>query len=487
MKRTKPIDIAPSRSTQPNRQHHQNDDQSGCSSAISDEDTLPRDIANRNARNVPLRQENFEALNSSMEGLTVGSLPSSRRQRRMMISTGGNEVLSSVGLHHHNNGNNYSRDMRLGTGRRKKDDMIMAQSMPNAPFLQSRKDYDNKERLSQMPKMNLPESASETVESQASTYGSLRESHFNLLDDRHSRDNTTTSKGGGGGIGMSLGNENGSLYTRGLYGNNSNNGHQGGQSFHGQQSQVSFSHQPTSLQNGYLHNTRQNDNIHQSNEGNGKSSVKNRSNLASLLGDSGMKNSSSSNSITTGGIGSLVHSNLRTTEPMQPNDHRNDISGRIMISSPFNNRNEGQLVDHQREVLGSSFKDESAMKPSTSLTGLDILSSSRQSPGGLGITLTPEEKESAIHRARSMSGDGSMFLLPSSSESPHNHYSQSKSPLPHLLAPKSLALGGPSQQQHSKSFNSLNSADGYSSRRNLHRPSSPPPDTFGAFDLDMDG
>ena len=48
-----------------------------------------------------------------------------------------------------NNSNNYSRDMRLGTGRRKKDDMIMAQSMPNAPSLQSRKDYDNKERLSQ--------------------------------------------------------------------------------------------------------------------------------------------------------------------------------------------------------------------------------------------------------------------------------------------------------------------------------------------------
>lgn len=447
-------------------QHHADDDQSSSSSIASDQDTL----GIGNGRNAPLRQENFESLNSSLEGLHVGSLPCSRRHRRMMISTGGNEVLSFVGQNNHY----YSRDTR--PGRRRKDDMTMAQSMPNAPFLRSRKDYDNSERLSRMPSMNLPESASETVEANATTYGSLRESHFNLIDMRKNNTNNDFKVSNGGGNNLIDGR--GSLPTPGGF-----NYHQDRQqiasSYKGNP-QMSFSHQP--LSSSYLNAQRFNTNIQRNYERNDEPGAKNKSVLASLLGDTTTtKTPPSSNDRATGGIGSLVHSDSVSNHTPLRNGLQNDGRGSKM-SSPHSNRNEGQLVDQQQQdVMGSSHNELSAMKPSRSLTGLDILSSSRQSPGGLGITLTPEEKESAIHRARSMSGDGSMFILPTSSSQSPNNYSQSRSPMPHLLAPKNLLLGGTSNSK--SSLNSMNSGDGYSSRRN--RPPSPPPDTFSAFDLDM--
>ena len=97
-----------------------------------------------------LSGNSFDALNSTMEGLAVGSLPSSRRERRMLVSTGGHEAMYNGSSGSYGHGHLGQRPGRNGGGGGVGGAANMAHSMPipSAPFLSSRRDREIGARLS---------------------------------------------------------------------------------------------------------------------------------------------------------------------------------------------------------------------------------------------------------------------------------------------------------------------------------------------------
>lgn len=133
-------------------------------------------------------------LNSTFDNLTVGSLPSSRRERRFMVSHGNNERFSGAGTgigsgtgagagsfghgHGHRNGA-YSHSSHNQKSSSRYGDL--SRSMPNAPSLASRRDRASGIRLERIPCMRLPESVTDS-EASSVPYGSLNSSQFRLPD-----------------------------------------------------------------------------------------------------------------------------------------------------------------------------------------------------------------------------------------------------------------------------------------------------------------
>jgi len=127
----------------------------------------------------------FGNMTHGFDNLTVGSLPSSRRERRFMVSHGNNERIGR-----NNNGNNnikdssneydfsYSHASANNRPLHKFDDLSQSLPVPRAPFLASRRDRATVSRLSRIPSMSLPESVADGSEASSVPYGSLNASQF---------------------------------------------------------------------------------------------------------------------------------------------------------------------------------------------------------------------------------------------------------------------------------------------------------------------
>mmetsp|Transcript_16807 Transcript_16807/g.25235 ORF Transcript_16807/g.25235 Transcript_16807/m.25235 type:complete len:462 (+) Transcript_16807:117-1502(+) len=120
-----------------------------------------------------INMKSVSNLSSSFANVTVGSLPSSRRERRYMVSHGNNErlgVSAGVGV----GGINVT-----STGKNT-NDLSRSMPVPHAPFFSSKRDLNSRARLSRIPSMQLPESVTDVSEASSMPYGSLNESQFRL-------------------------------------------------------------------------------------------------------------------------------------------------------------------------------------------------------------------------------------------------------------------------------------------------------------------
>lgn len=136
--------------------------------------------------------------------MTVGSLPSSRRERRLMANHGNNE--------HFRHGASVSSTRNTGNFRAYRgtggNSLSRSVPVPQAPFLDSRRDRDTGERLSSIPIIQLPESVTDTLKASSSPYGSLNESQFrspsSLVNNQRSSKNVASSHNPSSGSGQML-------------------------------------------------------------------------------------------------------------------------------------------------------------------------------------------------------------------------------------------------------------------------------------------
>lgn len=162
----------------------------------------------RREYSTPLNDSND--LGVKFNNLTVGSLPSIRRERRLIVSSGNHEFMSNgvvnntgqrspsvhgrrrnsgVGLVGIGGGLASRRASSRSRRRKQHSDSSLIHQMqlmanpsslpvPSAPFLASRNDQASDDRFSRIPNIALPESASESFSSKSVPYGSLNESKF---------------------------------------------------------------------------------------------------------------------------------------------------------------------------------------------------------------------------------------------------------------------------------------------------------------------
>jgi len=146
---------------------------------------------------------NAEDMNVQNYSLPVGSLPSSIRERRSQVANGNHEFFSNSSSQRRSSGTFRSlghfqqRDRQLDQQQEQEQRLHhihqnqhqhqhrhyantygerMARSMPipGAPFLTSQRDNASTERLSSIPSMTLPDSASDINDSGSVPYGSLK-------------------------------------------------------------------------------------------------------------------------------------------------------------------------------------------------------------------------------------------------------------------------------------------------------------------------
>ncbi len=124
--------------------------------ADDDQDGLPHEHGD-SKKNEHRRNLSASFLDSNFDNLTVGSLPSSRREKRLMVTRGNNERLAGRGGTSIRSDNLSTHRIRTSTntaginayGSNRYGNMQdLSQSMPNAPSLASRRDRDSGARLS---------------------------------------------------------------------------------------------------------------------------------------------------------------------------------------------------------------------------------------------------------------------------------------------------------------------------------------------------
>mmetsp|Transcript_7661 Transcript_7661/g.14463 ORF Transcript_7661/g.14463 Transcript_7661/m.14463 type:complete len:496 (+) Transcript_7661:758-2245(+) len=362
-----------------------------------------------------------DVLNSSNH-LTVGSLPSSRRERRFLVSHGKQERLydGSVVVQNSYSMRNVGNRHGHGHGNIGTYDLSKSMPVPRAPFLASRRDCDVGERLSRIPNMSLPESVTESSQASSVPYGSLNESQFRFPRSFSSRNEnsakdaatthaatTTSSSSAGqfqdirkkfqqmrmegslikndqGGLASLLGRNHATTYNDCSNSTSSEDGHLdsapdpiGMQKHQKEESRIGLGNQPSSMggigsllvQESYSSQQRnhQNDND-------------------SSRRDDAFHALSSATTL-------LNHTTATTPQKFK-------TSSRSFLSSSLqHNINNDEEEEEQDEV---------AQQLSRSLTGLSIL---KTSPKGM-VDLDPEEREAmASMRSRShSSGDGNIFL-----------------------------------------------------------------------------
>mmetsp|Transcript_153 Transcript_153/g.218 ORF Transcript_153/g.218 Transcript_153/m.218 type:complete len:585 (+) Transcript_153:105-1859(+) len=515
---------------------------------------LPANTLNRNP--FLAGDGTFDALNSSMDGLTVGSLPSSRRERRMMVSTGIHEIYSGVVGSGHNNlahhrhhrgsasrghrGHTTNSHHRNNMHTTDPDQFSRSMPVPRAPFLSSRRDRKICERLSSIPQMDLPGSVTESNETQSMQYGSLRESKFHAIP--HSLPHHSSGQSYGRvrfaqkpETGSFSNHRNDDFLLSSYSASHSNQfsqsvpgpGYFHGDNIHKDNFNLNNHQQPTTLiDNGNAFATNNTPKVNLDHRNNSVSG------LTSLL-DGMLSDNTDANKTPHTNPSTLSTDSNRVIDPIDKTLHTSNQSylhpnidhGGIRSSFEESSKSEQHIsssqyqsshnntihsssytVHHDREIQckpGNSYNGLSPLSLkntndpsstptfhreimaenthageeiiSTSLTGLEILESSRRSPGGLGIHLTPAEKESVFQRARSLSNDGTGLLddvgmSPPQKQTIHAHHHHTS--------------------YHPQSFNATHSpSNSHGDGSNLYddRPLSPNnPDAVEAFAFDMD-
>lgn len=411
--------------------------------------------------------ESLNDLNTNMGGLTVGSLPSSRRERRFLVSIGTNESLpSSRGrAHYTSKATTTTSSSGGGIGG------ALARSMPppKAPFLSSRRESDD--RLKSMPNMDLPESATEYgnyfkgTPAAVMPYGSLRESRFHQrrVHDQPPRQlrgvrfDLEGNAAAAAGAPETLS----SSYT--------------GDGFYPHSLPVNKFEQNIIQKRWETLNKNKRDNLlDSSNHSDATQDHDNHSSKALGTGGGGIGSLLESSSIATetsqtfkarndkpvGNLSSQLEGHnsqiscIPTTEKNNAHDPdriidksgpeqnfnngttktsgslENTLANSSFTSSKQSNRHQNSINDtfslsqdtdssiphaSNSSLLGSELitPDDSSRQQqlSTSLTGLEILEFSRGSPGGLGVNLTKAEKDGLMmFRARTYSDDTSKIL-----------------------------------------------------------------------------
>lgn len=469
-------------------------------------------------------------LNSNMGALTVGSLPSSRRERRFIVSTGTHESIYSSqtnGVYPYQQTGDDDNHSGGGIGG------ALANSMapPSAPFLSSRR--GSAETIQSMPIMDLPESASEYSDPYKGAphiipYGSLCESRFHQRRIHHNPQQLQRLNNGfepkddpkqSGSYSRSYSND--SYFPQSMPVNKFERNIIQKRWEKYNQSDETVDSEPT--HDSKLETDVPTSGIQKLLEGssdNQSNSNRPISNLSSQLEDS--KNAEFNDSkISELGKSIEISSLANDKDRLNKNDNGyvsglgrslQDPSAQITSSKSHQvSHDDSFALSHETSSANLQFVHAASITPnslhltpeyiggesenqlSSSLTGLDILEFAKKSPGGLSVDLTKEEKDSLLGRARTYSDDGTKITNAGNNNSLASRFTHT--PPKHLIAnegsmhmnpPKLLPpmnLGGPQLLSPNRHHNVYNAAyEGYSNGSI----SPQNPDIEGAFDLDFD-